>query len=107
MSNAVASCFRRSSDLLARYEDDLFAVLTTSMDEAHMQAHGQSVCARVADLRIHHPHSRYRRYVTLSVGVAGGVPAAGTTLEGLVDAALGPLEQARAEGDAARVAVLR
>jgi diguanylate cyclase (GGDEF)-like protein/PAS domain S-box-containing protein len=107
VSNAVASCFRRSSDLLARYEDDLFAVLTTSMDEAHMQAHGQSVCARVADLRIHHPHSRYRRYVTLSVGVAGGVPAAGTTLEGLVEAALGPLEQARAEGDAARVAVLR
>jgi diguanylate cyclase (GGDEF)-like protein/PAS domain S-box-containing protein len=102
ISIALGGCFRRSSDLLSRYDDDLFAVLATRMDGEQMQAHGTSICARVADLRIHHPRSRYRRFVTLSVGVAGGVPAAGASLDQVVEAALAALEEARAEGDAVR-----
>lgn len=96
---ALAGCFRRSSDALARYGEDSFVVLTTSMDAAQRQAHGQSVCARVADLRIHHPHSRYRRYVTLSVGVAGGRPARDATLDQLLQAVQAAVEEARASGD--------
>ena len=106
VSLAVNGCFRRSSDVLCRFDDDIFAVLVTSMDEAQMQAHGGSVCARVADLRIHHPHSRYRRYVTLSVGVTGGVPPQGATSIQLVETAIDALEQARTEGDTARVRLL-
>jgi diguanylate cyclase (GGDEF)-like protein/PAS domain S-box-containing protein len=102
VSRAIGSCFRRGSDLLARYDDEVFAVLATGMDEARTLAHGSSVCARVAELRIHHPHSRYRRHVTLSVGATGGVPGVGTTAAQLVESAGAALEQARAEGDTAR-----
>lgn len=106
VSIAIGGCFRRSSDVLARYDDDLFAVLATRMDEAQMRAHGGSICARVSDLRIHHPHSRVQRYVSLSVGVAGGVPPAGMSMAQLVEAALELLEQARVEGGATRVRLL-
>lgn len=106
VSLVLGGCFRRSSDVLSRYDDDLFAILATRMDGEQMQAQGALVCARLADLRIHHPRSRFRRHVTLSVGVAGGVPPAGTSFSQVVDAALGALEEARAEGDAARARLL-
>ncbi len=48
---ALAGCFRRGSDALARYGEDSFVVLTTSMDAEQRQSHGQLVCARVADLQ--------------------------------------------------------
>jgi diguanylate cyclase (GGDEF)-like protein/PAS domain S-box-containing protein len=98
---ALGGCFRRSSDALARYGDDSFVVLTTCMDAAQRQAYGQSVCARVADLRIHHPHSRYRRYVTLSVGVAGGQPARDATIGQVMQGVQAAVEEARAIGDTA------
>jgi diguanylate cyclase (GGDEF)-like protein/PAS domain S-box-containing protein len=98
---ALAGCFRRGSDALARHDEDSFAVLTTSMDAAQRQSYGQLVCARVADLRIHHPHSRYRRYVTLSVGAVGGRPARDATLEQLIQKSRDALEEARATGDTA------
>ena len=98
---ALAGCFRRGSDALARYGEDSFVVLTTSMEPDQRQSYGQVVCARVADLRIHHPHSRYRRYVTLSVGAIGGRPPRDATLEQLLQQAEEALEEARAIGDAA------
>ncbi len=76
-------------------------VLTTTMDPDQRQSYGQVVCARVADLRIHHPHSRYRRYVTLSVGAIGGRPPRDATLEQLLQQAEKTLEEARAIGDTA------
>ena len=101
VSHVLGTCFRRASDVLARYDDGVFAVLTTSMDRAQMQAYGKTVSARVADLRIHHPRSRYRRYVTLSIGAAGGPPPAGMDAEGLVALAREVLAEAQAEGDTA------
>ena len=98
---ALSGCFRRSSDALARYGEDSLVVLTTSMDSAQRESYGRQVCARVADLRIHHPHSRYRRYVTLSIGAVGGRPARDARLEQLLEKAESALEEARAVGDTA------
>ena len=106
VSLVLGGCFRRSSDVLSRYDDDLFAILATRMDREQMQAQGSLACARLADLKIHHPRSRFRRHVTMSVGVAGGVPPAGTSFTQVVEAALGALEEARVEGDAARSRLL-
>jgi two-component system cell cycle response regulator len=107
VSHVLGTCFRRASDVLARYDDGAFAVLATSMDSAQMQAHARTVCARVADLRIHHPRSRYRRFVTLSIGAAGGPPPAGMDATGLVASAREALGEAQAEGDTAVVRELR
>mgnify|MGYP001262178542 CR=1 FL=1 len=86
--------------VLARGQDSL-VVLTTSMDSAQRESYGRLVCARAADLRIHHPHSRYRRYVTLSIGAIGGRPARDARLEQLLDKVESALEEARAVGDTA------
>jgi diguanylate cyclase (GGDEF)-like protein/PAS domain S-box-containing protein len=106
VARAVGGCFRRSSDVLGRQDEDGLAVLTGAMTTEQMESQGRAVCARVAALGIHHPHSRYRRYVTLSVGVAGGVPAAGATVANLVALAREALDRAHKEGDAARVTAL-
>lgn len=98
---ALSGCFRRGSDALARYGEDSFVVLTTSMEPDQRQSYGQLVCARVADLRIHHPHSRYRRYVTLSVGALGGRPQRDATVEQVLQRVEAAVEEARAAGDTA------
>lgn len=103
VARALGTCFRRSSDVLARYDEGTFAVLATGMAAAQMQSHGQSICDRVSGLRIHHPRSRYRRYVTLSVGVVGGTPAVGTAAEDLLGVAREALSEAQADGDVARL----
>jgi PAS domain S-box-containing protein/diguanylate cyclase (GGDEF)-like protein len=103
VSRVLGTCFRRASDVLARHDDNCFAVLATSMTGAQMKAHANSVCARVADLRVHHPRSRYRRYVTLSIGATGGTPSAGMDAGALLASAREALAEAQAEGDMAIV----
>jgi PAS domain S-box-containing protein/diguanylate cyclase (GGDEF)-like protein len=103
ISGVLGTCFRRASDLLARHDDSCFAALATSMTGAQMKAHATSVCARVSDLRIHHPRSRYRRYVTLSIGAIGGVAALDMDAGALLASAGEALREAQAEGDAAVV----
>ncbi len=102
VARAVASCFRRSSDVLARWEGGTFVALTEPMDAERMRAHADTLCARVRDLRIHHPRSRYGRYVTLSVGAAGGVPAREGELRQLLAEAFSAMAEAQASGDTAR-----
>jgi PAS domain S-box-containing protein/diguanylate cyclase (GGDEF)-like protein len=103
VSRVLAACFRRASDVLARHDDGSFAVLATSMTGEQMRAHAATVCARVADLRIHHPRSRYRRYVTLSIGAVGGTAPAAMDGAGLLALAGEAMAEAQKEGDTAVV----
>jgi diguanylate cyclase (GGDEF)-like protein/PAS domain S-box-containing protein len=106
VSVALGACFRRRSDALCRFDDSGFAVLSGGMDERQASEHGRTLCARVADLRIHHPRSRFRRYVTLSVGVVNGIPPADGNLASVLDQAGRALAAARQDGDTARFAPL-
>lgn len=106
VSVALGGCFRRRSDALCRFDDSAFAVLSGGMDERQATEHGRSVCARVADLHIHHPRSRVRRYVTLSVGILSGVPPVDSRLESVLDRARQALASAQAPGDGVRLAHL-
>ena len=106
VARAIGTCFRRSSDVLARWEGGTFVAVAEPMDEEHLRLHAEMACARVRDLRIHHPRSRYGRYVTLSVGVACGVPAGDGGTRRVLDEAFALLQQSRASGDTARWRVL-
>lgn len=99
---ALGTCFRRGSDVLGRHDDAVFAALAATMPDERVGAHAREACTRVGDLRIHHPRSRYRRHVTLSIGAVGGAPPPGTTAETLLRVASEQLEAARAEGDTVR-----
>lgn len=102
VARALAGAFRRATDVLARWEGGSFVALTEPMDEERLRGHAEAVCARIRDLRIHHPRSRYGRYVTLSVGVAcGTVPREGRPRQ-ILEAAFEALAEAQRAGDTAR-----
>lgn len=104
VARTIGLTFRRGSDLLARLEGGSFGVLTTGMSPAQMQAQAERLCDRVKDMRIHHPHSRYKRYVSVSVGVAGGVPAREAECAVMLGKAESAMEDARIQGDSVVVA---
>jgi diguanylate cyclase (GGDEF)-like protein/PAS domain S-box-containing protein len=106
VARAIGTCFRRGSDVLCRWEGGSFVALASGMDEAQMREHGERVCARVRDMRIHHPHSRYGRHVTISAGLAGGVPARDAGVDSFREAAFAALAEARARGDSAVLRLL-
>ena len=74
VASAIAGCFRRSSDLCARWEEArvIAATLTTQPDDA--MRFGQVVQGRVRDLAIHHPRAAGSRYVTISAGIISRIP---------------------------------
>lgn len=98
VARTVAACFRRNSDLCARWEDTeiVTATMTTPPDKAAQLA--ELVMARVRDLAIHHPRSSNSRFVTVSAGVVSEVPQRTATAEQFIARALQALGPARNRG---------
>lgn len=98
VARVIAASYRRSSDLICRWEGGTFAVLTQG-DAAEKAAQYAGVVAqRVRDLLIHHPRAGTERYVTVSAGVASLVPPRDMTLEALVNACRTALKRAKSRG---------
>ena len=104
VARTIGLTFRRGSDLLARLDGGSFAMLTTGMSPAQMQAQAERLRDRVRDMRIHHPHSRFKRYVSVSIGVAGGIPDREGEYSALLRQAESAMEDARIQGDSVVVA---
>jgi diguanylate cyclase (GGDEF)-like protein/PAS domain S-box-containing protein len=98
VAKVIAGCFRRSTDLCGRWDDDQIIALTVGMDEAEAAKFVGGVLTRVRDLAIHHPRSSVCRYVTISAGVGTLVPAAEGGKEQLTDAAQNALQRAKELG---------
>lgn len=73
VARTVAACFRRASDLCARWEDSQIIAAALTTDPSQAQHMAEMVAARVRDLAIHHPRAP-SRYVTVSFGVISAVP---------------------------------
>lgn len=67
---ALGAAFRRSSDVLARWEGGTFAALAQGLDAGQAGQHAEALRKRVRDLCIHHPHSRLGKFVSVTVSVA-------------------------------------
>lgn len=74
VARTVAGCFRRATDLCARWEDSQIIVGTLTTDPGQAQRMADTVASRVRDLAIHHPRAAVSRYVTVSFGVISAVP---------------------------------
>ena len=99
VARAIGGAYRRSSDLVGRWEGGTFAVLTQGEAAATAAEYAKLVIQRVRDLLIHNPRAgNGSRYVTLSAGVASLVPARDQPLEALVIACLAALKRAKAVG---------
>lgn len=71
----LAGGVQRAGDLAARYGGEEFAVLLAGCDALQAEALAESLRARIEALRIAHPASAVRPWVTASAGVAAVVPA--------------------------------
>lgn len=98
IARVVSSCFRRASDLCARWDEDGIAALTIGMDGAQASKFAEIIVSRVRDLAIHHPRSTVSRYLTVSAGVASLVPTQESTPNQLIESAIHALKLAREAG---------
>jgi diguanylate cyclase (GGDEF)-like protein len=98
VGRTLLSGLRRGSDLVARLEGGRFVGFATGMTHDQALRHGETLAARVREMHVHHPRSRVARFVTVSIGVATGVPSPGMRPELLLDAATTALDAARQEG---------
>lgn len=74
VARTVAGCFRRASDLCARWEDSQIITATLTTEPAQAQRMAEMVSSRVRDLAIHHPRAAVSRYVTVSFGIMSAIP---------------------------------
>jgi diguanylate cyclase (GGDEF)-like protein len=75
VAHAITGSLRRAGDLAARFQDDQFIVLVPEGDAGKIAAMAAAIAGKVRGLSIHHPRSPVDRYVTISFGVAAGIPA--------------------------------
>lgn len=95
IARVLAGCFRRSTDLCGRMDEDQVVALTVGMDDTEASRFVDSILSRIRDLAIHHPRSSISRYVTVSAGVASMVPGPDSNKDQLIGSALGALRRAK------------
>jgi len=98
VARTVATCFRRSTDLCARWEESEIVVASMSVAPDQAQKMAELVLGRVRDLAIHHPRSPGSRFVTISAGIVSEVPPQRATSAQFIARALVALRNARAMG---------
>ncbi len=100
VARVVGGSYRRSGDLIGRWDGGTFVVLThqaENMLKAHEYA--REVLERVRNLMVHHPRaSASGRYLTLSAGACTLVPPRELALSDCIGASLRALQRAKGRG---------
>jgi two-component system cell cycle response regulator len=102
LAGVVNACFRRGSDVVARWDDSSLIALVRSTAPGALEGFAQMISQRVLDQCIHHPRAGAGKYVTVSAGVASLLPTAAQAPEALLRAAERALHRAQ-EGAGGRV----
>lgn len=77
IARTIAGAFRRGSDVVARWDGDIIAVLAAHRDGVSVNGvveHAQATVRKVAEMRVHHPRSPTQKYVTVTAGLATVYP---------------------------------
>jgi diguanylate cyclase (GGDEF)-like protein len=89
---------QRGTDLVARFGGEEFIILLPGTDRAGGMIMAERLRGLVEELKIEHRGSAVARYVTISLGVAGGRPREGQSPEEFVQAADAALYAAKESG---------
>jgi diguanylate cyclase (GGDEF)-like protein len=98
VAKAFSLAARRPGDLVARYGGEEFAVILPNTPVQGAVQLTKKIQNHLSTFQIPHAHSQVSDYVTLSLGVSGLIPSAGTTPEALIKAADQALYEAKAKG---------
>ena len=96
LAGVINTCFRRGSDLLARWESGTLIALARTTGPSALESFAHMISQRVLDQCIHYPRGAAGKYVTVSVAVASLMPTVKLQPEALLLGADGALQRARA-----------
>jgi len=95
LAGVIGACFRRGSDLVARWEGGTLCALVRSAEPAGLEGFAHMIAQRVLDQRIHNPRAAPEKYVTISASIATLKPGARLQPENLLRGAERALSRAR------------
>jgi len=85
---------RRPGDLVAYFDEDTFAILLPSTDQVGARKVAQTIGKHISELQIPHHFSEVSRYISLSFGLATGIPTQAIPATNLIEVALESLQGA-------------
>jgi diguanylate cyclase (GGDEF)-like protein len=98
VGKTIGAAMRRTSDIVARFDDDEFVVLGISMEPPSATQHAEQILGRVRALAVHHPRSPTGRYLTVSCGIVTAIPGRASECEAILEAASKALLRAKSDG---------
>lgn len=98
ISEALKKNVRRAQDVLARYGGEEFVVLLPRADQHQAHSMAENIRQAIERMAIDHAHSKAADHITVSLGVASMVPAAGLPPDHLLDMADRALYTAKEAG---------
>jgi len=98
VTRAAEASLQRPADIIARYGGEEFVALLPDTDIEGAMAVAEGIRAAVVSLNIAHAGSRAAKHVTVSLGVACGVPEVDKQPASLLEVADGQLYAAKSDG---------
>lgn len=98
VAHAIKNTAKRSVDITARTGGEEFIIFVQNMTEAELVEFAMKVRKNVADLKIAHAYAGVSEYVTVSMGIAYGVPGEDYAFDDMYEEADRALYKAKNSG---------
>jgi len=98
IAQEIQSKLRRSSDIIARYEGDSFAIILPETSIASAKNVAKMLIEAVEDLKIDNGPSKVSPYVTVSIGITSVIPEKHFSIDKLMDDVAQALAEAKRTG---------
>ncbi|MGH8205452.1 MAG: diguanylate cyclase domain-containing protein [Steroidobacteraceae bacterium] len=95
VSGVIGACFRRGSDVVARWDGGCVIALIRNSDPDATSAFAHSVVQKVCEQHIHNPRAQRQKFICVSAGAAHLNPSVERTPAALIQAVMRALKRAK------------